>query len=72
MNDETIPVLSWDALPELLQRPFCRRMGGDIAVNNPARPDFDNHENVKDAKGRRHHHEEIAGHDCLCMVADES
>ena len=72
MNDETIPVLSRDALPELLQRPFCRRVRCDIALNNPTRPDFDNYEDVKDAKSRRHHYEEIAGHDRLRMVAHES
>ena len=72
MNDETIPVLSRDALPELLQCPFCSRMAGDIAVNNPARPDFDDHEDVKDVKGRRHHYEEIAGYNRLRMVAHET
>ena len=72
MDDEIIPVLPWNTLPELLQRPFCRRMRGDIAVDNPTRPDFDNREDVKDAKGRRHHYKEIAGHDRLCLVVHES
>ena len=71
MDDEPVPVFSRDPLSKLLQRPFCRRVGGDIAVDDPTCPDFDDHEDVKDAKRRRHHNEEIASHDRRRMVSQK-
>ena len=36
-----------------------------------AAPHFHHHENVQNAKSRRYSDDEIAGHDCLCMILDK-
>jgi hypothetical protein len=58
---------------ELLQRSFRRGMGRDVLVlvENLAGSDLHENEDVEGPEGGGDHHEEIAGHNYLGMVADE-
>ena len=57
---------------ELPQSPVGRRMGGDVVMKNLPTTQFHDHEYVKGAESGRNHDEEVARHDQLGVVADES
>ena len=50
-----------DDFSKLLERPSCRRMGGDIEVSNLARSDFHNHKHVENSEASCNNDEEITG-----------
>ena len=58
-------------LPELRQRPLCRRVGSDVVTEDSPRARFHNHEYIKDAKAGRHNDEEVGRDDRFGMVMDE-
>lgn len=59
-------------LPKLLESPVRRRMGRDIVMHDSACPHFLEDQYVKDAEPGGDHHKEIARHNRLGVVADES
>src|SRR5215469_15060128 len=71
VDDETIRTIARQGFPELLQRPFRRRMGRDVVVENLAGSDLHDDEDVEGAEGGGDHHEEVAGYDDLCMVSNK-
>ena len=50
MDYKAIAMIARDGLPKLLQSPSGSRMGRDIAVHNPPRANFHQHEDVQLAK----------------------
>jgi hypothetical protein len=79
LSEDTVPILDNEAVgmfarqrfPELLQRPFRRGVGRDVVVENPAGSDLHDDEDVQGPEKRSNHHEEVAGHHDLGMVADK-
>ena len=71
VDDEAIGMITRQRFPELLQRPFRRGMASDIVVENPARFDLHDDEDVEGTECGGNHHEEVAGHHDLGMVADK-
>jgi hypothetical protein len=71
MHEEPVRVIRWDHLAQLLERPLSRGMRGRIGMQNPTSLVFHDHKDVEKPKGRRHHQAEIAGDDCLSMIADK-
>ena len=55
MDQELLAVVARKTFTKLLQRPSGGRMGRDIAVHNPPRANFHQHEDVQLAKACRHH-----------------
>jgi hypothetical protein len=60
------------ALEPLLQSPLCCRMLGRIEMNQTSRSDFQGDKHINDAKGGGHRGEEIASHDGLGVILQES
>src|SRR5215472_17416627 len=71
VDDEAIGMITRHRFPELLQRPFRRGMASDIVVENPPRTDLHDDEDVEGTECGGDHHEEVAGHHDLGMVADK-
>ena len=71
VNQEAVGMIARQRFPELLQRPFRRGMASDIVVENPARFDLHDDEDVEGTECGGDHHEEVAGHHDLGMVADK-
>ena len=57
VNNESVALFSSDALTELLQRPFRRRMTGHVAVQNLASRMLDDEETVEQLERNRRHGE---------------
>jgi hypothetical protein len=72
VDDGAVRMIAWQRFPQLLQRPFRRGMAGDMVVENPPRFDLHDKEDREGAEGGGDHHEEVAGHHDLGMVADKS
>ena len=60
------------ALSELRQSPFRRRVPSDVVVNDPPAAQLQDHKYIKDTEGGRDHDKEITCDDHLGMVVDES
>ncbi len=58
-------------LPNLLLHPGQCRVGRDVCVDDPSRPDLHHDEDVNDGEEGRELDQEVAGTKLLCMVADE-
>src|SRR5215475_4927681 len=71
VDDETIRMIARQRFPELLQRPFRRRMGSDVVVENLAGSDLHDNEDVEGTECGGDHHEEVASHHYLGVVVDE-
>jgi hypothetical protein len=71
VDNESVRMIARQCLPELLERPFRRWMGSDVLVENPAGSDLHHDQDVESAKRGGDHHEEVAGHNDLGVVADE-
>src|SRR5215831_7637369 len=71
VDDKSVRMIARQCLPELLERPFRRRMGSDVLLENLARSDLYDDEDVERTECGGDHHEEVAGHHDLGMVADE-
>src|SRR5215472_17410613 len=71
MDHEPIRMLARKRLPELLQGPLCRGMGGYVVMQNPSCSQVQDHEYVKDTEASRDHNEEVARQDHLGVVADK-
>src|SRR4051794_1044473 len=63
MNDVSISVVSGKRFAELLQGPVRFGMGCDIAMHDPARSDFHEHEYIENPERGRDDDKEVAGHD---------
>ena len=55
VDQELVTVVAGKGFTKLRQRPGGSRMGSDIAVQNPPRPTFHQHEDVQLAKARSYH-----------------
>ncbi len=62
-DQESVPVISRDGLPELLKCPVPRRMSGDVEVKNPARRVLNHDEDAENLESRRNYREKVAGDD---------
>jgi hypothetical protein len=71
VDEESVRMIARQCLPELLECPFRCGMGSDVLVENPARTDLHRDQDVEGAERGGDHHEEVAGHNDLGMVADE-
>src|SRR5215813_7239712 len=71
VDDEAVGMVARQRFPELLQRPFRRGMGRGVEVENLAGSDLHDDEDVEGPEGGGDHHEEVAGHHDLGMIADE-
>ncbi len=71
MNDISISVVSGKRFAELLQGPVRCGMGCDIAMHDPARSDFHEHEYIENPERGRDHDKEVTGHDTLRVIPDE-
>ena len=71
VDEERVRFLSRDGLPELLERPVRAGMSGDVAVSDPTRSYFHDHENVQHPKAGCHTDEKITGQQALGMVANK-
>ena len=64
-------MIARNGLPQLLERPFRRRMSRHIAMQNTAASDLQGHEHEQNPETRGHYHQKIAGYDALSMIADK-
>ena len=71
VDEELIGMIARNGVPQLLERPFRRRMSRHIALQNTAAPDLQGHEHEQNPKTSRHCHQKIAGYDLLSMIADK-
>ena len=71
VNEESIRMTAGECLAELLCGPFCRRVSGDIVVENSSATQFHNDEHVQCAECGGDNDEEVAGDHYLGMVSDE-
>src|SRR5260370_18761977 len=72
VDDESVRMIARQRFPELLlERPFRRGMGSDVLVENLTRSDLHHDQDVEGTECGSDHHEEVAGHNDLGMVADE-
>ena len=71
MDDEAVGMAARQRFPELLQSPFRRGMGRGVVVENLAGSNLYHEEDIEGSEGGRDHHEEVAGHHDLGMVADQ-
>jgi hypothetical protein len=68
VQHESVHGLGCDDGAELLDGPVRSRMLGHIPVDDPPRADFKNDEDIQDAEGGRHGHEEVTGQDRVRMI----
>ena len=61
MNEKAIRAIQGKAISELLDRPCCRGVVGEIPVHDLACADVEDDEDVQPLKGGGHHDEEVAG-----------
>ena len=71
MEDEAVGMAARERFPELLQCPFRRGMRRDVMVEDLAGSDLYDDEDVEGTECSGDHHEEVAGHHDLGVVADE-
>src|SRR5579862_9746387 len=71
MNQKALCLFTVDYLPELLQRPGCSGMRGDIDVRYPSATNLHDHKHVEHAEISGNRHEEVAGENRLSMVANK-
>jgi hypothetical protein len=71
MDDEAVGMAARKRFPQLLQCPFRRGVRRGVVVENLAGSNLHDDENIEGPEGGRDHHEEVAGHHDLGMVADE-
>ena len=72
MNHKPVRMVMRQALSELPQSPFRRRVRSDVVVNDPPAAQLQHHKSIKDTEGGRDHDKEITSDDHLGMVVDES
>jgi len=71
MDQESIRMVTWKCLLELLQCPFRSRVGGDVVMENSSRSEFHDHEYAQGAESGCDDDEKVTRHDHLGMVVDE-
>src|SRR5437773_7237514 len=71
MDDESVSLVSGDALPKLLERPIGSWMSGHVKVKNTPACDFHDDEYIDQLERCRYQDKEIAGDDCFGMIANE-
>jgi hypothetical protein len=64
-------MISRQRFPELMQRPFRRRMGRHVLVDNLSGSNLYDDEAVEGAERGGDHHEEVASYHGLGMITDE-
>ena len=58
--------------PQLLQRPFRRRVFGDIKMYESSGSDLKGHEYIEDTEAGRDGHKEVTSNDSTSMVPKKS
>src|SRR5262249_4856330 len=71
VNEELIRMIARNGVPQLLERPFRRRMSRHIALQNTAASDFPGHENKQKPETKGNRHQKIAGKEAPSMIADK-
>ena len=71
MDDEAVGMAARQRFPELLPCPFRRGVRRSVVVENLAGSNLYPEEDLKGSDGGRDHHQEVAGHHDLGMVADQ-
>ena len=71
MHEESIGRFKRKPVPELLDRPFSRGVGGSVPVQDPPRRDVEDHEHLQPLERRGDDDTEVAGEDCARMVVEE-
>lgn len=71
MDQKTIRLLVRQPVPKLLYGPFCRRVGGHIAVQDTSRSELKNDKYVEELESSGHCNHEIAGDYRGSMIAYE-
>ena len=71
MNREAMRPPVREPFPKLLQRPFRRRVGGHIALQDTSRPEFEHHKHVKELEFGRDCNHEVTRDDRIGMIAHE-
>lgn len=71
MQEEFIIAIAGKRFAELLKSPVCRRMSGDIEMNQTSGPDLRSNEYIKDAEVCRDGNEEITRNDFASMVPEK-
>src|SRR5919106_132880 len=71
MDEHAVCMVSRDRFTELLYGPLRSGMRRDVDVNESATGEFNHHEHIEHAEGRRDHHTEVTGHDALGVITDE-
>ena len=64
----SIRIPAADGFAQLLQRPGCGWMLGDVEVHQPTRAVLDQHQDIEQAKRCRHGDEKVAGDDRLGVI----
>ena len=72
VQQKLVILISGYGFAQLLQSPLCCRMFGRVAMNQPSRSHIQRHKDIKHTKGGGHSGEEIASHDCLNVILQES
>jgi hypothetical protein len=72
VNEVLIGMTVGERLPELLQSPFRRRVGGYVVMEDSTSAQVHNHEYVQGAECGSDPNEEVTGNDHLGMITDES
>ena len=71
VEQELILVIEIGDFAQLLQRPCCGRVSGDIAVNQATGPVLDDDEDVDHPEARRDGEAEITGENSLSVKTQE-
>src|SRR5215472_17013879 len=71
MDDEAVGMAARQRFPELLPCPFRRGMGRGVVVENLAGSNLYHEEDIEGPEGGLDHHEQVACHHDLGMVADK-
>ncbi len=71
MDREAIRPPVREPFPKLLQRPFSRRVGGHIALQDTSRSEFEHHKHVEELEFGRDCNHEVTSDDRIGMIAHE-
>ena len=71
MDREAIRPPVREPFPKLRQRPFRRRVGGHIALQDTSRSEFEHHKHVKELEFGRDCNHEVTSDDRIGMIAHE-
>jgi hypothetical protein len=71
MQEKLAIAIARKCFSQLLQRPFRRRMFGDIEMYETPGSDLESNEYIKDTEVGRHRHKEVASYNTVRMIPEE-